>query len=156
MESPSSVATEQNLSNDCAETSQKREDRCWLHSQDSKHTGGIKITHNSEDMDNMTRFYRPCKSRQRRYTWMTPWRRERPVVQLQAEMYTYAYFSLCPLVKAHAAIIVNRTLSCWGPHPVVEGQISSPAALAPPQLTHPCGPPLAFMQQPLLRKESPL
>lgn len=57
----------------------------------------------------MTLFYWLCKFCQRRCTWRTPWRYERPVIQLYAEMYTYAYFSLCPLVKAHAAIIVNRT-----------------------------------------------
>lgn len=72
---------------------------------------------------------------------------------------TRAHVSPCPLVKAHAVIIVHRT-GCRAevPHPVVEGQISR-SLLPWPHLNSltPVAPPLASMQQThaLVRKPKP-
>lgn len=43
-----------------------------LYSQDCKHAGALKSTHESEGTDNMTLFYWPYKFCQRRCTWRTP------------------------------------------------------------------------------------
>lgn len=73
----------------------------YIHS--SKHPGETKITHNSEGMANLTLLYRPCKSCRRRYTWRSPRRRERPVIQSHAQMYTYACSSVstCKSTRCH-------------------------------------------------------